>query len=96
MRVNPDFLSNIKAKLIFVQYRIYAKYLGTLGRSNVYCMDKEVTEILKHISETLDAVLETISKPQSKAAQIFSIGASIVTILGLVAIVDVLISWLKS
>ena len=59
-------------------------------------MDREVTEVLKHISDTLDKVLETISKPQSKAAQIFSLGAAIVTILGLVAIVDVLISWLKS
>ena len=58
-------------------------------------MDKEETAILKHMSDTLDKVLETISKPQSKAVQIFDIGAAIVGILGILAIVDVILSWIK-
>ena len=61
----------------------------------VNCMDKEETAILKHISDTLDKVLETLSKPQSKITQIFDIGAAIVGILGILAIVDVIVSWLK-
>ena len=58
-------------------------------------MDKEETAILKHISDTLDKVLEILSKPQSKMVRIFDIGAAIVGILGILAIVDVIVSWIK-
>jgi energy-converting hydrogenase Eha subunit F len=58
-------------------------------------MDKEETAILKHISDTLDRLLEIISKPQNIVTQIFNIGAAIVGILGILAIVDLIVSWLK-
>ena len=58
-------------------------------------MDKENTIILKHISDSLDNVLEIMSKPQSKVTQIFNFGAAIVGILGILAIVDLVISWIK-
>ena len=58
-------------------------------------MDKEETAILKHISDTLDRLLEIISRPQSKVTQIFNIGAAIVGILGILAIFDLIVSWIK-
>jgi energy-converting hydrogenase Eha subunit F len=59
-------------------------------------MATEEIAILKHISSTLDKVYETISKPQSKVVQIFNIGAAVVGVLGILAIVDILRSWINS
>ena len=58
-------------------------------------MDTEGIEILKHMSNTLDKVYETISKPQSKVVQIFNIGATVVGVLGILAIVEILVSWIN-
>ena len=58
-------------------------------------VDKEETAILKHISDNFDRLLEIISKPQSKVTQIFNFGAAIVGILGILAIVDLIVSWIK-
>jgi len=59
-------------------------------------MDKEELVILKHMSNTLDKVLEALSEPQSKVVQVFNIGATIVGVLGILAIIDVILSWIKS
>ena len=58
-------------------------------------MDKEESSVLKHIGNTLDKILVVLSEPQSKVVQVFNIGATIVGILGILAIVDVIISWLS-
>jgi len=58
-------------------------------------MDKEESAILKHISNTLDKILETLSKPQSRVAQVFNIGATVVGILGILAIIDLILSWIR-
>ena len=59
-------------------------------------MSTEETTILKHISDTLDKMYDYITKPLSKGARIFNTVVAIVGILGIIAIVDVLLSWVKS
>jgi len=58
-------------------------------------MEKEEISILKHISDTLDRILAFISKPSSKWAKISSTALAIVGILGIIAIVDVVLTWIK-
>ena len=58
-------------------------------------MEKEEIAIWRHMSNTLDKVYETISRPQSKVVQIFNIGATVVGVLGILAIVDILLTWIK-
>jgi len=57
-------------------------------------MDKEESVTLKHMSDTLDKILVVLSGPQSKVVQVFNIGATIVGILGILAIIDVIMSWI--
>jgi len=59
-------------------------------------MSTEEITILKHISDTLDKIFNYITKPLSKGAQIFNTVVAIVGILGVIAIIDVLLSWIKS
>jgi hypothetical protein len=58
-------------------------------------MQKEEITILKHISDTLDRILEFISRPPSKWAKIISTALAFAGILGIIAIVDVILSWIK-
>jgi len=58
-------------------------------------MEKEEISILRHISDTLDRTFEFISKPPSKWVQIFNTAVAIVGILGIIAIVDVILTWIK-
>ena len=58
-------------------------------------MKEEEISILKHISDTLDRIFEFISKPSSKLSQIISTAIAIVGILGIIAIVDVILTWIK-
>jgi len=58
-------------------------------------MDKEEAATLKHMSNTLDRILVVLSEPQSKVVRVFNIGATIVGILGILAIIDVIISWIR-
>ena len=57
-------------------------------------MDKEELVLLKHISSTLDKIYFVMSKPQSMVARIFDMGAAIVTILGILTIIDLIRSWI--
>jgi len=57
-------------------------------------MEKEEIVILKHMSNTLERMLEIMSKPQSVIARAFDIGAAIVTILGILTIFDLITSWI--
>jgi len=61
----------------------------------VMVMDKEESVTLKHISNTLDKIFVALSEPQSRVVQVFNIGATIVGILGILAIIDVIISWIS-
>jgi len=58
-------------------------------------VDKEEIVILKHISETLDKMYETMPKPQSKMDKVFNGALTAVGILGILAIVDVILSWIR-
>jgi len=58
-------------------------------------MEKEDFSILKHISDTLDRILAFISRPPSKWAQIVSTVLAFAGILGIIAIVDVILTWIK-
>ena len=53
-------------------------------------MDKEEIAVFRHMSDTLDKMLAIMSKPQSLVARIFDIGAAIVTILGILTIIDLI------
>ncbi|MCL2759983.1 MAG: hypothetical protein FWD22_07205 [Treponema sp.] len=57
-------------------------------------MDKEELVLLKHMSDTLDKILAVMLKPQSIVVQIFNIGATVVTILGILTIADLIKSWI--
>ncbi|MCL2808589.1 MAG: hypothetical protein FWD24_00840 [Treponema sp.] len=59
-------------------------------------MEKEEITILKRISETLDKMYETMPKPQSKLDKIFNWALTLIGILGILAIVDVILSWIRS
>jgi len=59
-------------------------------------MEREEITILKHISVTLDKMYETMPKPQSKLDKIFNGALTAVGILGILAIVDVILSWIGS
>jgi hypothetical protein len=59
-------------------------------------MEKCDISVLRHISDTLDGIFDYISKPPSKWVQIFNTVVAIVGILGIIAIVDVLLSWIKT
>ena len=61
----------------------------------VFVMDKEEIAILKHISETLDKMYETMPKPQSKLDKVFNGALTVVGILGILAILDVILSWIR-
>ena len=58
-------------------------------------MKQEEIAILKHISNTLDKILEKMSEPQSKVSQIFNACATLVGVLGIIAIIDIILSWIK-
>ena len=60
----------------------------------LYSMDKEELVLLKHMSDTLDKILAVMLKPQSIVVQIFNIGATVVTILGILTIADLIKSWI--
>jgi len=57
-------------------------------------MDKEDKEILLHISETLDKILKVLSKSPSLIARVFEIGAAVVSVLGIITIIEVILNWL--
>ena len=57
-------------------------------------MDKEEIAVLKHMSDTLDKMLKIMMKPQSIVARVFDISAAVVTILGILTIVDLIRSWI--
>ena len=59
-----------------------------------YLIDKEEVVLLKHMSETLDKILKILSRPQNIMVRIFDIGAAIVTILGILTIIDLIRSWI--
>ena len=57
-------------------------------------MVNEEKVLLQHISDTLDKMLEIMSKPQNIVARIFNVAATIVTILGIMTIIDLIKSWI--
>ena len=59
-------------------------------------MKQEEIAILKHISNTLDKILEKISEPQSKLSQLLNSGATVVGVLGIIAVIDIILSWIRN
>ena len=57
-------------------------------------MDKEDSQTIKHMSETLDKILAILAKPPNKTARIFEIAATGITIFGIVSAIDVIRNWI--
>lgn len=57
-------------------------------------MEKEDRETLKHISGTLDEMLEVMKKPPNRFERLLNIAAAIVTIVGIIAVIDMVIKWI--
>ena len=51
-------------------------------------------EDIKHIRETLDKVLVTLEKPENKYHKLFEMVALVVTISGIVSVIDILRNWI--
>ena len=57
-------------------------------------MEKEDRAIMLHMSDTLDKMLELMSKPPSKLARIFELAATGITLLGILGAIDIIRSWI--
>jgi len=58
-------------------------------------MENEQVIILKSINENIAKIVDILTKPQNKVEKILNIVAAIVTILGVFAIAEKVISFLK-
>jgi len=57
-------------------------------------MEKEDRETVKHMSETLDKILLVLSKPEKIVVKILEIGAAVVSVLGILSIIDIIHNWI--
>jgi len=57
-------------------------------------MEKEDRETVKHISETLDKILMVLLKPEKIVVKILEIGAAVVSVLGILSIIDIIHNWI--
>jgi energy-converting hydrogenase Eha subunit F len=57
-------------------------------------MDKEDRAIIIHMSETLDTICAALSRPPNKLARVFEIAATVITLLGILSVIDIIKNWL--
>ena len=57
-------------------------------------MEEADRKTILHMSETLDKILEVLSKPPSKLAKVFEFAATCITLLGILGVIDIMRSWL--
>ena len=57
-------------------------------------MKKEAGDTIRHISDTLDKILEVLSKPPNKAVKIFELISMGIGIVGILSVIDILKNWL--
>jgi hypothetical protein len=57
-------------------------------------MEKEDRETVKHMSETLDKILIVLSKPEKIVVKVLEIGAAVVSVLGILSIIDIIHNWI--
>jgi len=57
-------------------------------------MEKEDRETVKHMSETLDKILIVLSKPEKIVVKVLEIGAAVVSVLGVLSIIDIIHNWI--
>ena len=57
-------------------------------------MQEEDKDKIRHISETLDKILDLLQKPENRLARIFEIAAAGVGILGILSIIDIIRNWI--
>ena len=57
-------------------------------------METEDRETVKHISETLDKILMLLSKPEKIVVRVLEIGAAVVSVLGILSIIDIIRNWI--
>ena len=57
-------------------------------------VEKEDRKTLLHISSTLDEILMVIKKPENKIIRIINIGAAIMSIMGIVFIIEMILGWI--
>jgi hypothetical protein len=57
-------------------------------------MEKEDSDAIRHISETLDDILVVLSKPQNRVMMILNTVATGITLLGIISILDIIKNWI--
>jgi hypothetical protein len=57
-------------------------------------MEKEDRETVKHMSETLDRILVVLSKPEKIVVKALEIAGAVVSVLGILSIIDIIRSWI--
>jgi preprotein translocase subunit Sss1 len=60
----------------------------------VFMTTEEDRSVILHISDTLDKILDVLTKPQNKLVKIFEIVATGIAILGILTVIDVIKNWL--
>jgi len=56
-------------------------------------MEKEDRETVKHMSETLDKIFMVLTKPEKIGVKALEIAAAVVSVLGILSIIDIIRSW---
>jgi len=57
-------------------------------------METEDRETVKHMSETLDKILMVLLKPEKIVVRVLEIGAAVVSVLGILSIIDIIRNWI--
>jgi hypothetical protein len=57
-------------------------------------METEDRETVKHMSKTLDEILIVLSKPEKIAVKALEVGAAVVSVLGILSIIDIIRTWI--
>ena len=57
-------------------------------------MDKKDSENIQHISDTLDEVLLVLKKPPNRFVRAFDIGASVVSVMAIIFIIEAILKWI--
>ena len=57
-------------------------------------MEKEDREIIIHMSETLDTICAALTRPPKKLARVFEIAATVITLLGILSVLDIIKNWI--
>jgi len=57
-------------------------------------MENEDREVLRHISKTLDAMLEVLKKPPNRFIRTLEIAGAIVSIFAVLSAIEIILNWI--